>query len=89
MFLALPGVFPADLARNAEFVRTLGDAYDLIASHGSLAAVAYALVVGIWTLAHVANAWASSLLDFMVARFAIGLGESGNFPAVLKAVRAL
>ena len=40
MFLALPGVFPADLARNAEFVRTLGDAYDLIASHGPLAAVA-------------------------------------------------
>lgn len=46
----------------------------------------YALAVSLWTIAHVAHAWASSLTDFMVARFAIGLGESGNFPAGLKAV---
>ena len=46
----------------------------------------YALAVAIWTVAHVAHAWASSLTDFIVARFAIGLGESGNFPAGLKAV---
>lgn len=46
----------------------------------------YALAVGIWTVAHVAHAWAGSLTDFMVARFAIGLGEGGNFPAALKAV---
>lgn len=46
----------------------------------------YAIAVGIWTVAHVAHAWASSLTDFMMARFAIGLGESGNFPAALKAV---
>lgn len=46
----------------------------------------YAIAVGIWTVAHVAHAWASSLTDFMVARFAIGLGESGNFPAALSAV---
>ncbi|HEU5442744.1 MAG TPA: MFS transporter, partial [Steroidobacteraceae bacterium] len=46
----------------------------------------YALAVAIWTVAHIAHAWASSLTDFIVARFAIGLGESGNFPAGLKAV---
>jgi MFS transporter, ACS family, hexuronate transporter len=46
----------------------------------------YAVAVAIWTVAHVAHAWASSLTDFIVARFAIGLGESGNFPAGLKAV---
>jgi ACS family hexuronate transporter-like MFS transporter len=46
----------------------------------------YAIAVAIWTVAHVAHAWASSLSDFIVARFAIGLGESGNFPAGLKAV---
>jgi fructuronate reductase len=40
MFLNLPGVFPASLARNAEFVQALGGAYDLIASRGPLAAVA-------------------------------------------------
>ena len=50
------------------------------------ARLGYALAVGVWTVAHVAHAWASSLADFMVARFAIGLGESGNFPAGLKAV---
>ncbi|MGH9645065.1 MAG: mannitol dehydrogenase family protein [Terriglobales bacterium] len=42
MFLDLPGVFPASLARNVEFVRALGEAYDLIASCGPLAAVALA-----------------------------------------------
>ncbi len=40
MFLNLPGVFPANLARNAEFVQALGGAYDLIAARGPLAAVA-------------------------------------------------
>jgi MFS transporter, ACS family, hexuronate transporter len=50
------------------------------------ARLGYALAVAIWTVAHVAHAWASSLTDFMIARFAIGLGESGNFPAGLKAV---
>jgi fructuronate reductase len=40
MFLTLPGVFPASLARNAEFVGALGGVYDLIAARGALAAVA-------------------------------------------------
>lgn len=40
MFLALPGVFPADLARNTGFVRALGEAYDLVAARGPLGAVA-------------------------------------------------
>ncbi|HEY6455950.1 MAG TPA: mannitol dehydrogenase family protein, partial [Steroidobacteraceae bacterium] len=42
MFLNLPGVFPASLARNAEFLQALGEAYDLIASRGPLAAAALA-----------------------------------------------
>jgi hypothetical protein len=33
-------VFPASLARNAEFVGALGGAYDLIAARGALAAMA-------------------------------------------------
>ena len=40
LFLNLPGVFPASLARNAEFVHALGVAYDVIARRGPLAAVA-------------------------------------------------
>jgi fructuronate reductase len=39
MFLKL-GVFPADPAGNAVFVQALGDAYDLIAARGPLAAAA-------------------------------------------------
>jgi fructuronate reductase len=39
-FLNLPGVFPAGLSRNAEFVQALGVAYDLIAARGPLAAAA-------------------------------------------------
>jgi fructuronate reductase len=40
MFLALPGVFSAELVRNAEFLQALGAAYDLIARRGPLAAAA-------------------------------------------------
>ena len=42
MFLDLPGIFPANLARHAEFIRALGDAYDSIAARGPLAALALA-----------------------------------------------
>jgi fructuronate reductase len=42
LFLALPGVFSADLAGNAEFVRALGNAYDLLARRGPLDAIASA-----------------------------------------------
>jgi MFS transporter, ACS family, hexuronate transporter len=50
------------------------------------ARLGYALVVVIWTLAHAAHALVSTLGGFMVVRFALGLGESGNFPAGLKAI---
>lgn len=40
MFLNLPGVFPAALARNADFVQPLGRAYDLLARRGALGSVA-------------------------------------------------
>jgi fructuronate reductase len=40
IFLNLPGVFPASLSRNVEFLQALGGAYALIASRGALAAVA-------------------------------------------------
>jgi fructuronate reductase len=42
MFFDLPGVFPASLVREPQFVKALGDAYDLIARLGPLAAVAAA-----------------------------------------------
>ena len=46
----------------------------------------YAAVVVLWTTAHIAHAFVSSIGAFIAVRFALGLGESGNFPAGLKAI---
>ena len=46
----------------------------------------YGLFVGIWSVSSAAHAFVSSELGFGVARFFLGIGESGNFPAALKAV---
>src|SRR5258706_13768435 len=40
----------------------------------------------LWTIAHVAHACVASIAGFAAVRFALGLGESGNFPAGLKAI---
>jgi ACS family hexuronate transporter-like MFS transporter len=45
-----------------------------------------AVAVGVWSLAAVAHAGASSVFQFAAARFALGLGEAGGFPASIKAV---
>ncbi|HEX8215854.1 MAG TPA: MFS transporter [Allosphingosinicella sp.] len=46
----------------------------------------YSLAAGIWGIAAMAHALASNATHFMMARFALGIGESGNFPAGVKAV---
>jgi MFS transporter, ACS family, hexuronate transporter len=46
----------------------------------------YAAVVIFWTAAHMAHALVGSIGGFVAVRFALGLGESGNFPASLKAI---
>ncbi|WP_233523447.1 MFS transporter [Dyella solisilvae] len=48
--------------------------------------IGYALAIGIWSLAAMGHALATGVVSFAVARFALGLGESGNFPAAIKAV---
>jgi MFS transporter, ACS family, hexuronate transporter len=50
------------------------------------ARLGYATVVALWTAAHIAHALVSSVGGFIAVRFALGLGESGNFPAGLKAI---
>src|SRR5277367_730019 len=50
------------------------------------ARLGYASVVILWTAAHIAHAAVSSIGGFIAVRFALGLGESGNFPAGLKAI---
>jgi ACS family hexuronate transporter-like MFS transporter len=50
------------------------------------ARLGYAAAVAIWTAAHVAHAFVHTLSGFTIARVALGLGESGNFPGGIKAV---
>lgn len=45
----------------------------------------YPIVTGIWSLAAMGHALVNSVFGFGVARFFLGLGESGNFPAAIKA----
>ena len=44
------------------------------------------LAIGFWSLAATVHAGASSVMQFAMARFALGLGESGGFPGAIKAV---
>ena len=50
------------------------------------ARLGYAVAVGIWTLFHVAHGGVGSITQLAIARFGLGIGESGNFPAGVKAV---
>ena len=49
------------------------------------ARVGLALAIAIWALASISHALMHTVLGFCIARFALGLGEAGNFPAALKA----
>jgi len=46
----------------------------------------FAGAIVIWSVAAMAHAFARTAAGFSAARFALGLGESGNFPASLKTV---
>lgn len=48
--------------------------------------IGYAIAFSFWTLAHMAHGLVGSVTQFAIARFALGLGEAGNFPAGLKAI---
>ena len=50
------------------------------------AKLGYSIAVVLWTAAHVACAMVTSLVGFSYMLFVLGLGQSGNFPAALKAV---
>ncbi|HEY1532567.1 MAG TPA: MFS transporter, partial [Polyangiaceae bacterium] len=46
----------------------------------------FSIAVGFWSLAAMAHAFATTVFGFSVARFALGIGEAGMFPAALKTV---
>jgi ACS family hexuronate transporter-like MFS transporter len=48
--------------------------------------VGYAIVMAVWSVAAASHALARTPLGFGIARFFLGLGESGNFPAALKTI---
>jgi MFS transporter, ACS family, aldohexuronate transporter len=48
--------------------------------------IGYALSIGIWSFSAAAHALARTPTGFGAARFALGLGEAGNFPAAIKTV---
>src|ERR1043165_89486 len=51
--------------------------------------IGYTLAIAVWSvfgMLHAAVRPAFSFMGFCVARFGLGLGESGNFPAAIKAV---
>lgn len=46
----------------------------------------YSISLIVWSLAAAAHAFANSVWGFAAARFALGIGEAGNFPAAIKTV---
>jgi len=70
------------------------DAFQLAYAVGLLAAgrfvdkvgtrIGYMVIMAVWSLSAMGHALANTVLEFGIARFSLGLGESGNFPAALK-----
>jgi ACS family hexuronate transporter-like MFS transporter len=50
------------------------------------ARLGYTIAIVIWTISHMAHGLAHTVTQFAMARFGLGIGESGNFPAGIRAV---
>ncbi|TCM19900.1 ACS family hexuronate transporter-like MFS transporter [Novosphingobium sp. PhB165] len=50
------------------------------------ARLGYTIAIVIWTVSHMAHGFATGIVSFAAARFGLGIGESGNFPAGIRAV---
>jgi MFS transporter, ACS family, hexuronate transporter len=48
--------------------------------------IGYMVIMAVWSLSAMGHALANSVIEFGIARFSLGLGESGNFPAAIKTV---
>jgi len=48
--------------------------------------IGYAVAIAIWACSSMGHALVGSVIGFCIARICLGLGESGNFPAAIKAV---
>lgn len=50
------------------------------------ARLGYAVSIAIWSLSAMGHALARTVVEFGTARFTLGIGEAGNFPAAIKTV---
>ena len=50
------------------------------------ARLGYSIALVIWTISHMAHGLAGGVTQFALARFGLGIGESGNFPSGIRAV---
>jgi ACS family hexuronate transporter-like MFS transporter len=48
--------------------------------------IGYMVIMAVWSLSAMGHALANTVVEFGIARFSLGLGESGNFPAAIKTV---
>ena len=48
--------------------------------------IGFTIAIIFWSVAAMGHAFARSVIGFAIARFALGLGEAGNFPASIKTV---
>lgn len=48
--------------------------------------IGYAIAIAVWSVAAMSHALAATVAGFILARFFLGLGEAGNFPAAIKTV---
>ena len=48
--------------------------------------IGYMVIMAVWSLSAMGHALANSVMEFGIARFCLGIGESGNFPAAIKTV---
>jgi len=48
--------------------------------------IGYMIIMGVWSISAMGHALANSAFEFGIARFCLGIGEAGNFPAAIKTV---
>ena len=48
--------------------------------------IGYMVIMALWSLSAMGHSLANSAIEFGFARFCLGIGESGNFPAAIKTV---
>ena len=78
-----------EMEHNPYDIRQLRDCMQYMLIMGNLidkigTRLGYAIALATWTLAALGTVFTGTPFQFGVARFFLGLGEAGNFPAAIK-----